>query len=88
MTMGEKHLLITNVFIGAASLIRLLSSMAVIYLTLGWKVRKARKALEKELIKMGMPEEAAKRIGAKYAALKDDTINAIKRSFSGFGSSI
>jgi len=62
--------------------------MAVIFLTLGWKVRKAREALEKELIKMGMPKEAAKRIGAKYAALKDDTINAMKRSFSGFDSSI
>jgi CHASE1-domain containing sensor protein len=85
---GKRHLLIVNVIIGAASMVRLLSSMAVIYLTLGWKVRKARKALEKELIKMGMPKEAAKRIGAKYAALKDDTINAMKRSFSGFGSSI
>ena len=86
--MGKRHLLIVNVIIGAASMVRLLSSMAVIHLTLGWKVRKARKALEKELIKMGMPKEAAKRIGAKYAALKDDTINAMKRSFSGFGSSI
>ena len=86
--MGKRHLLIVNVIIGAASTVRLLSSMAVIFLTLGWKVRKAREALEKELIKMGMPKEAAKRIGAKYAALKDDTINAMKRSFSGFGSSI
>jgi hypothetical protein len=86
--MGKKHLLIVNVFIGAASMIRLLGSMAAIYLTLGWKVRRARKALEKELIKMGMPKEAAKRIGAKYAALKDDTINVMKRSFSGFGSTI
>ena len=86
--MGKRHLLIVNVIIGAASTVRLLSSMAVIFLTLGWKVRKAREALEKELIKMGMPKEAAKRIGAKYAALKDDTINAMKRSFSGFDSSI
>jgi CHASE1-domain containing sensor protein len=86
--MGKNHLLIVNVFIGVASMVRLLSSMAVIYLTLGWKVRRARKALEKELIRKGMPEDAAKRIGAKYAALKDDTINAMKRSFSGFSSSI
>jgi hypothetical protein len=85
--MGKNHLLITNVIIGAASMIRLLSSMAVIYLTLGWKVRRARKALERELIRKGMPKDDAKRIGAKYAALKDDTINAMKRSFSGFGSS-
>jgi hypothetical protein len=86
--MGKNHLLIVNVIIGSASTVRLLSSLAVIYLTLGWKVRRARKALEKELIKMGMPKDAAKRIGAKYAALKDDTINAMKRSFSGFGSSM
>jgi hypothetical protein len=86
--MGKGHLLIVNVIMGAASTFRLLSSMAAIYLTLGWKVRKARKALENELIKMGMPKEAAKRIGAKYAALKDDTINAMKHSFSGFGSII
>jgi hypothetical protein len=78
--MGHRHLLITNVVIGAASTARLLSSLAVIYLTLGWKVRKARKALEKELVKTGMPKDAAKRIGAQYAALKDDTINAMKRS--------
>jgi len=51
---------------------------------LGWKVRKARKALEKELIKTGMSKEDARRIGAQYASLKDNTVQAIKRSITGF----
>jgi len=63
---------------GAVSVVRLLSSLFVIYLTLGWKVRRARKAFEKELIREGMPKEAVKRMGAKYAAVKDETLNALK----------
>ena len=82
--MVRRRLLIVTVFSGAVSTVRLLGSLAVIYLTLGWKVRRARRALEKELVKMGMPKEDAKRIGAQYAALKDDTVNAMKRSFAGF----
>ena len=82
--MVKRTLLIVSVIGGAVSAVRLLGSLAVIYLTLGWKVRKARRALEKELVKTGMPKDAAKRIGAQYAALKDDTINAMKRSFTGF----
>ena len=85
--MGKRGLLIFSVVISAVSTVRLLGSLAVIYVTLGWKVRNARKALEKELVKMGMSKEDAKRIGAQYAALKDDTINAMKRSFAGFRSS-
>jgi len=83
-----RSLLIINVISGAVSIVRLLSSLFLIYLTLGWKVRKAKKAFEKELIKGGMPKEAAKRMSARYAAIKDETLNALKaraiffRSFS------
>ncbi len=80
--MKKTHLLITNVIVGAASVARLLAYLAVIYLTLGWKVRRARASLEKELSKAGMPRESVKRIGAQYAALKDNTIDAMKRSFT------
>jgi len=84
-----RSLLIVSVISGAVSAVRLLSSLFLIYLTLGWKVRKARKAFEKELVKGGMPKEAAKRMGAQYAAIKDETLNALKArgmlsmSFSG-----
>jgi len=73
-----RSLLIVSVMSGAVSVVRLLSSLVLIYLTLGWKVRRARKAFEKELMKAGMPKEAAKRMSARYAALKDDTLNALK----------
>jgi len=72
--------LILSVFISVASIVRLLGSLLVIWLTLGWKVRRARRALEKELIKQGMPKRNAKKIGAQYAALKDEALNALKRS--------
>jgi len=73
-----RSLLIVSVISGAVSIARLLSSLSLIYLTLGWKVRKAKKAFEKELVKGGMPKEAAKRMSARYAALKDETLNALK----------
>ena len=73
-----RSLLIVSVMSGAVSVVRLLSSLFVIYVTLGWKVRKARKAFEKELVSEGMPREAVKRMGAKYAAVKDETLNALK----------
>jgi len=67
------------------ALLRLLVSLLLIWLTLGWKVRKARKAFEKELIKQGMAKRDAKRISAQYASLKDNIKNAFKRSFGGWG---
>jgi RsiW-degrading membrane proteinase PrsW (M82 family) len=82
-----RSLLIVSVMSGAVSVVRLLSSLFVIYLTLGWKVRRARKAFEKELIREGMPEEAVKRMGARYAAVKDDTLNALKARTLSFRSS-
>jgi len=85
--MGKtRSLLIFTAITGAVSVIKLLGSLAVIYLTLGWKVRRARKALERELMKMGMSKEDARRLGAQYAALKDSTVNALKRSIFRFRS--
>jgi hypothetical protein len=60
---------------------KLVTSLFMIWLTLGWKVRKARKAFEGELRKQGMQKQDAQRLGARYAALKGETINAFKRSF-------
>jgi hypothetical protein len=71
---------ILSIFDSAASLARMLVSLVLIWLTLGWKVRKARKAFEKELIKQGMAKQDAKRISAQYTALKDNIENAFKQS--------
>jgi hypothetical protein len=77
-------MLIVSVISGAVSVVRLSSSLFFIYLTLGWNVRRARRAFEKELIKEGMPKKDAKRMSAQYAALKDETLNAMKRSMRMF----
>jgi len=60
--------------------IRLLLSLSALWLSFGWKVRKARKAFEKELVKAGMAKKDAKRLSAWYSKLKDDIIQAVKSS--------
>jgi len=59
-------------------IVRLLCSLFVMWLTLGWKVRKARKAFEKELIKQGMSKEDAKRLSIQYTILKDNLMSGLK----------
>jgi len=81
-----RSLLIVSVISGAVSVARLLSSLFMIYVTLGWNVRRAKRAFEKELVKEGMPKKDAKRMGARYAALKDETLNALKTRALSFGS--
>jgi len=71
---------ILNIFGSGIALAKLLASLLLIWLTLSWKVRRARKAFEKQLIKQGMAKDDAKRIGAQYAALKDNLENAFKQS--------
>ena len=51
---------------------RLALNLVFIWLTLGWKVRKAKKAFEKELVGAGMPKETAKRLADKYSSVKDE----------------
>ena len=59
-------------------------NLGFIWLTLGWKVRKARKAFEKELVKGGMPKEDAKKLGEKYSSVKDEVMKQIWGSVRGF----
>jgi len=83
--MGKgRSLLIVSVLSGIPAVVKLLGSLFLIWLTLDWKVRKARRAFEKELIKQGMSKQDAKRISAQYAALKDQAVNAFKRSIRVF----
>ena len=81
-----RSLLIVSVISGAISAVRLLSSLFVIYVTLGWTVWRAKRAFEKELVRAGMPREDARRMGARYAAIKDETLKALKTRAFSFGS--
>jgi hypothetical protein len=49
---------------------RILGNLAFSWLTLGWTVRKARRAFEAELRKEGMSKEDARRISRCYSDLK------------------
>ncbi|MBX5327384.1 MAG: hypothetical protein ACQXXH_02155 [Candidatus Bathyarchaeia archaeon] len=58
---------------------RLFLSLLCIYLTLGWHVRKARKAFEKQLVLQGMSRDDARRVGVCYEELKDNILDVLKR---------
>lgn len=64
----------------ALHIIRLTLSLFALWLSFGWKVRKARKAFEKELVKMGMAEKDAKRLSVWYSKLKNDIMQTVKSS--------
>ena len=72
---------ITTIIKAGLHFIKLILNLGFLWLTLGWNVRKARKAFEKELVKGGIPKEVAKKLGKKYASLKDEIMREIKGSF-------
>jgi len=55
------------------------------YLTLGQRVRKTRRAFEKQLIMQGMSRDDAKRLSACYEELKNNVTGMLKQGMtSGF----
>jgi len=71
---------ITAIVKAGLHLIKLILNLGFLWLTLGWKVRKARKAFEEELMKGGIPKETAKKLGKKYASIKDEIMRQIRGS--------
>ena len=63
---------ITSIIESGLYLSRLTLSLGIIWLTLDWRVRKAKKAFEKELVGAGMSKETAKRLADKYSSIKDE----------------
>jgi hypothetical protein len=52
------------------------------YLTLGRRVRKTRKAFEKQLIQQGMSKEDARRLSACFEELKDSITGMLKEGIA------
>ena len=75
---------ISAIIKGGLHLSTLVLNLFFIWLTLGWKVRKARKAFEKELVKSGMPKDAAKKLAKKYSSLKDQVMKQLRGSVGKF----
>jgi hypothetical protein len=71
---------ISSIISAGVSLIRLLLSLFVLWLTFGWKVRKTRKAFEKQLIRQGMAKKDAKKLSAQYLKMKNEIMNTLKGS--------
>ncbi len=59
-------------------------SVLLIWMTLDWKVRKARNAFEKELVRAGMPKETAKELAKKYSSVKDEVMKQLWGSVGKF----
>lgn len=64
----------------AASIVKIAGSLLIVWVTFGWKVRKARRAFERELIKQGMSRENARELSAHYKVLKDQLISTLIHS--------
>jgi hypothetical protein len=56
---------------------KLLTQLFWMWLTLGWHVRKTRKAFEKELTKLGVPEEDARRLSRQIKIAKDHMMGLV-----------
>ena len=70
---------VTAVIKSSPYLARMSLSLFWIYLTLGRRVSKTRKAFEKQLIQQGMSKEDAKRVSVCFEDLKDNITGMLKQ---------
>ncbi|MDH5690487.1 MAG: hypothetical protein OEY81_03540 [Candidatus Bathyarchaeota archaeon] len=61
----------------ASSIVRITGSLLILWATFGWKVRKTRRAFERELIRQGMSKEDARELSAHYKVLKDQLTSTL-----------
>ncbi len=66
--------------IGGVHLTRLVISLLAFWFMLDWRVRRMRRAFEKQLTQQGMSKEDARRVSAQFANLKNNIKNALKGS--------
>jgi len=69
----------TTVIKSFPHLVLMALSLLWMYLTLGRRVRKTRKAFEKQLMQQGMSKEDAKRLSVCFEDLKDNITGMLKQ---------
>jgi len=75
--------MVTTMIKSSPQLARLSLSLFWVYLTLGRRVHKTRKAFEKQLILQGMSKEDAKRLSACFEELKDNITGMLRQGMTG-----
>ncbi len=75
--------IITTVIKSFPHLVLLALSLLWMYLTLGRRVSKTRKAFEKQLTQQGMSKEDAQRLSACFEDLKDRITGMLKEGIAG-----
>ena len=60
------------------NLIRLMLNLGWMYVTLGWRVRRARRAFEKQLMRQGMSRKDAERLSYAYVELKNSLVGMLR----------
>ncbi|MCJ7424472.1 hypothetical protein MUP01_09435 [Candidatus Bathyarchaeota archaeon] len=63
-------------------LIRMMLGLFWMYITLGWRVRKTRRAFEKQLVLHGMSKTDAERLSSCFQEFKDNILLAMKQGLS------
>lgn len=74
---------VTTVIKSSPYLARMSLSLFWMYLTLGRRVHKTRKAFEKQLILQGMSKEDAKRLSVVFEELKNNITGMLKQGVAG-----
>jgi len=74
---------VTTMIKSSPHLARLSLSLFWVYLTLGRRVHKARKAFEKQLILQGMSKEDAKRLSACFEELRNSITGMLRQGMTG-----
>jgi hypothetical protein len=74
--------IVTTVVKSFPHLVRMTLSLLWMYLTLGKRVRKTRKAFEKQLIQQGMSKQDARRLSACFEELKDNITGMLKQGIT------
>jgi hypothetical protein len=76
--LSEASEIFVALFKSGPSLIRLTLSLGWMYVTLGLRVRSTRRAFEKELIRIGMSREDARRLSVAFEELKNNVQGMLK----------
>ena len=80
--MSQDNLLVSTVKM-TPYMARLSVSLLWTYMTLGYRVRRTRRAFEKQLIAQGMSKKDARQLSACYDDLKNSITAMVRQGFAG-----